>query len=139
MRSYEEARAKLQRAHIRDAYRSQLLKVAEALIDADADEGISTDELMAASGLSPEGVRTAMYDLERLGIASNDTALTAFVHVGVQRPSRQRFGQAVTLETALIDLLQESAPDMEKGDTWPLHLRVATQRLKGRGSRLRST
>ena len=133
VRSYEEARAKLQKARIKDAYRSQLLKIAEALIDADPDEGISTDELMAASGLSPEGVRTAMYDLERLGIASNDTVLTAFVHAGVQRASHQRFDQAANLETALIDLLRETAPDMEKGDTWPLHLRLATQRLKDDG------
>ena len=133
VRSYEEARAKLQKARIKDAYRNQLLRIAEALIDADPDEGISTDELMAASGLSPEGVRAAMYDLERLGIASNDTVLTAFVHTGVQRASRQRFEQAADLEVALIDLLQESAPDMEKGGTWPLHLRVATQRLKDDG------
>ncbi len=131
--SYEEARTKLQKASVRDDYRNQLLKITEALIDADADEGISTDELMAASGLGPEGVRTALYDLERLGIASNDTVLTAFVHVGVQRHSRQRFEQAANLEVALIDLMQELAPDMEKGDSWPLHLRAATQRLKDGG------
>ena len=131
--SYEEARNRLQRAQINDTYRCQLLRVAEALFDADADRGISTDELMAASGLSPERVRGALYDLERLGIASNDTALTAFVHVGVQRHSRQRFEQAADLEVALIDLMRELAPEMEKGDTWPLNLRVATQRLKDEG------
>ena len=63
-----------------DAYRRQLLTIVETLVGADPDEGISTDELMAASGLTPEGVRGALYDLERLGIASNDTVLTAFVH-----------------------------------------------------------
>ena len=133
VRSYEEARVKLQKAKITETYRNQLLKIAEALIDADPDEGISTDELMAASKLSPEDVRAAMYDLERLGIASNDTVLTAFIHVGVRRPSRERFEQATNLEVALIELMQESAPDMEVGDTWPLHLRVATQRLKDDG------
>ncbi len=131
--THEEARAKLQKARITDAYRSQLLKIAEALIDADADEGISTDELMSVSRLSPEGVRRALYDLERLGIASNDTALTAYVHAGVQRPSRERFEQAVNLEVALIEIMQESAPDMAKEERWPLHLRVATQRLKDDG------
>ncbi len=131
--SVDEATEKIRKARITESYRNQLLKIAEALIDADADEGISTDELMAASGLSPEGVRTALYDLERLGIASNDTVLTAFVHVGVQRHSRQRFEQASSLEVGLIDLMQESAPDMEKGDSWPLHLRAATQRLRDSG------
>ena len=62
----------------------------DALIAADADEGVSTDELMGVSGLSPEKVRAALYDLERLGIASNDTALTAFVHAGVERSSKNR-------------------------------------------------
>ena len=41
---------------------------------------------MGISGLSPEGVRRALYDLERLGIASNDTVLTAFVHAAWSAP-----------------------------------------------------
>ena len=131
--SIEEARAKLQRSPIADGYRRQLLTVVQSLIEADSDEGISTDELMTATGLNSEGVRGALYDLERLGIASNDTILTAFVHAGVQRASRQRFQQSAALERALIDLLRETAPDMEKGDSFPLNLRLATQRLKDEG------
>ena len=133
VRSIEEATAKLQRARIADAYRRQLLNVVRTLIEADPDEGISTDELMTATGLNSEGVRGALYDLERLGIASNDTVLTAFVHTGVQRASRQRFEQAVALERALIDLLRETAPDLQVGDISSLHLRLATQRLKDEG------
>ena len=131
--SVKEASAKLKKANIRDDYRRQIMNIAEALIEADADEGVSTDELMTASGMNSEGVRAALYDLERLGIASNDTVLTAFVHAGVLRPSRQRFELAASLEKALIALLRETAPDMEKGDSWPLHLRRATQKLKDDG------
>ena len=131
--SIEEARAKLQRSPIADGYRRQLLTVVQSLIEADSDEGISTDELMAVADLTPEGVRAALYDLERLGIASNDTVLTAFVHLGVQRSSRQRFQQSAALEVALIDLLRETALDMEVGDSSSLHLRLATQRLKDQG------
>ena len=131
--SIKEACARLQRSRIEDAYRRRLLAIVQALIGADPDEGISTDELMSAAGLTPEGVRAALYDLERLGIASNDTVMTAFVHVGVQRASRQRFEQAAALEQALIDLLRETAPDMEIGESHPLHLRRATQRLKDDG------
>ena len=131
--SIEEARAKLQRARITDAYRRQLEGITASLIEADADEGISTDELMTASGLTPEGVRGALHDLEGLGIASNDTALTAFVHTGVDRNSRKRFEEAAELEKALIDLLREAAPDMDRGDTSMLHLRLATQQLKDEG------
>ena len=38
------------------------------------------------------------------------------------------------MEEGLIHLLREAAPDMAKGDTHPLHLRVATQRLKDEGN-----
>ena len=78
--SIEEARSRLGRARIAVGYRRKLLTIAEALVEADPDEGISTDELMVASGMTSEEVQAALHDLERLGIASNDTVLTAFVH-----------------------------------------------------------
>ena len=131
--SIEEARARLERACPRDAYRRQLLTIVERLIEADPDEGISTDELMAAAGLTLEGVRGALYDLERMGIASNDTVLTAFVHEGVARSSRNRFNEADQLERALIAILREAAPDMNTGESSILHLRLATQRLRDDG------
>ena len=131
--SVEEVRDKLARAEMADAYRRQLLSIAETLIDADADEGISTDELMGVSGLSPEGVRAALNDLERLEIASNDTALTAFVHAAVERSSKKRLEEAASLEAALIDHLRSEAPDMGKGGSSLLHLRVASQVLRDAG------
>ncbi len=131
--SVEEAERRLARAGIEAAYRGQLLRITETLIDADADEGVSTDELMGVSGLSPERVRGALHDLERLGIASNDTALTAFVHTGVERSSRKRLEEATALETALIAHMREVAPDLGKGDSASLHLRIAAQVLRDRG------
>ncbi len=131
--SIGEARQRLAKATITDAYRRPLLRIAEALIGADADEGVSTDELMAVSGLSPEGVRGALYDLERLGIASNDMVLTAFVHTGVEHSSRKRLAQADALETGLIAHMREDAPELGKGDTSSLHLRIAAQVLRDDG------
>ena len=52
---------------------------------------------------------------------------------GVPRASRSRLREAAELEEALIDLLREAAPDMEKGDSYPLNLRRAAQRLKDDG------
>ena len=131
--SVEDAGKRLQTAAITEDYRRQLLRIAQVLIEADADEGITTDQLMEISGLGPEGVRAALYDLERLGIASNDTVLTAFVHAGVERASRRRLQQAADLETALISHLREAAPDLGKGDTSSLHLRMASQVLRDQG------
>ena len=102
LNTIDEAKVRLERARIRDGYRHQLLVICRALFEADPDEGISTDELMMEAGLTSEGVRAALYDLERLGIASNDTALTAFVHTGVRRASRRRYEQASSLERDLI-------------------------------------
>ena len=131
--SVEEARGRLEGKPMSADARRELLAITETLIDAARDESISTDELMNASGLSPEGVRAALYDLERLGIARNDTALTAFVHAGVDRSSRKRLDEAETLETALIRRLRDADPDMGKGDTSTLHLRVASQVLRDDG------
>jgi len=129
----EEAEKKLLKVRITGEYRRQLLNTVEALITADADEGISTDELMGSCGLTAEGVRRALYDLERVGIASNDTVLTAFVHAGVERSSQKRLQEAAALETALIDALRIAAPELDSGETSVLHLRHATQRLKDEG------
>ncbi len=131
--SIEEAGKKLAKAPMTEAYRRQLLSLVAALIAADADEGISTDELMGVSGLSAEKVRAALYDLERLGIASNDTALTAFVHVGVERPSHKRLEETASLEVALIAELRQRAPELEKGEGYPLSLRKMAQCLKDAG------
>ncbi len=131
--SVKEARARLGKPHITDAYRRQLLSICDKLLETSADDSVTTDELMLASGLTSEGVRGALYDLERLGIASNDTVLTAFVHAGVKRSSQRRFLEATELEQALIATMQEMAPDMSKGDTSILHLRLVTQRLKDDG------
>ncbi len=129
----DAARKKLDKAPITTEYREKLLSLVDSLISADADEGISTDELMGVSGLTAEGVRRALYDLERLGIASNDTALTAFVHVGVERSSKKRLEEAISLEAALIDQMKQFGMELSTGERSVLHLRHATQQLKNNG------
>jgi ATP-dependent DNA helicase RecQ len=131
--SLDEARKKMAKKDIAPEYRKSLLAIVDALIGAAVDEGISTDELMLVSGLSSEKVRAAFYDLEALGLASNDTALTAYVHVAVERSSRKRFEQTASLESALIALLREQHPDLSRGESSVLHLRHANQHLKNSG------
>ena len=78
-------------------------------------------------------MRGALHDLERCGIAVNDTALTAFVHVGVANSSMRRLTEAAGAEEELLNLMQEMAPDMGIGDEAPLNLRQASQRIKDAG------
>ncbi|MBP9228809.1 MAG: RecQ family ATP-dependent DNA helicase [Azonexus sp.] len=129
----DEARKKLEKKDIAPEYRKSLLAIIAALIDAPADDGISTDELMVASGLSSDKLRAAFYDLESMGLASNDTALTAYVHVAVENSSKKRFEHAASLEAALISLLREQHPDLSRGEASVLHLRHANQTLKNSG------
>ncbi|HEX8610004.1 MAG TPA: RecQ family ATP-dependent DNA helicase [Telluria sp.] len=129
----EQARDKLAAYPLFQDHRTALLALVEALIGADADEGISTDELMNASSLSAEKVRAALYELEQYKVASNDTALTAFVHVAVEMSSRRLLEQSCALEEALLDAMREGAPDLAKGASSVLHLRHASSRLKDAG------
>ena len=131
--SIEEAKRKLQNIDIIPTRRGELLRIVEVLLAADSDEGVSTDELMHASKLNPEDVRHALADLERLGIASNDMTITAYVHVGVKHQSQDRLIEATKLEQALVNLLRESASDVSVGESWRMHLRVASQKLRDEG------
>ena len=132
--SVDEARERLAaRKDLTQDRRRVLLKLVAALIAADPDEGITTDELMGLAGLGPAGVRKALSDLEYLGLVTDDTALTAFVHAGIARSSRRRLQEANDLETGLIGHMREAAPDLERGRRSSLHLRVASQRLKNDG------
>ncbi len=131
--SIEEAQKKINSRQGRDSYRIKLLDITRTLIKSNPDEGISTDELMGITGFTSTEVQKALHDLEEMGIASNDTPLTAYVHAGVERSSNRRLDNAYALETALIRHLRESAPDLAVGETSTLHLRIAVQRLREDG------
>jgi ATP-dependent DNA helicase RecQ len=131
VRDMGEARRRLR--NLDDRYKSQLLQIVRRLINAASDEGITTDELSGVTGLTGEEVRRALTTLAGLGLVTNDMVLTAYVHQGVQRPSRARFAQAAAMEEALIHLMQEQAPDQGKDESQDLHLRHASQFLKDQG------
>jgi len=114
-------------------YRGQLRAIVQALLDAEPDEGVTTDELTGVSRLSLSKVRQAMADLESLGILTDDSRMTALVHWGVQRASRDRFKEAVRLEEALLSALREAAPDLERDEHAPLYLRLLSQQLQTAG------
>jgi ATP-dependent DNA helicase RecQ len=55
--------------------------------------------------------------------------MTAFVHDGVERSSRNRLQAAMRLESAMIEKLQEAAPELSRGERSVLHVRRLTQAL----------
>jgi ATP-dependent DNA helicase RecQ len=133
VRTMEEATAILAGAEITETRRKQLLSLVQYMMNAPRDAGVTTDELAGASGFAGPALRKALADLEALGIANDDTAITVFVHVGVEGASAQRFQAASRLEAALIAAMREAAPDAEDGQTRPLHLAATCQTLRDQG------
>lgn len=114
-------------------YQGQLRAIVHLLLQSDPTEGVTTDELMGVSRLSHSGVSRAMRDLEAAGIVTDDSILTASVHVGVENSSKKRIEVVESMERALIEIMRENAPDLSKGESAPLHLRQVSQALKDRG------
>ncbi len=129
----QEVHQRLDRYRLPPDRKRRILTICRRLMEADPDEGIFTDELMAASDLTSEDVTDTLEQLVQLGIVSNDTRLTAFVHRGVENDSRQRLGQAVELEEALVALMSVKAPDMQENETHSLQLRHAAKELSKEG------
>ena len=135
VRTLDEAAARLDAAQITGTRRRQLLNIVRHVMNAPADQGISTDELTGISGLTHRGLTKAMADLETLGLARNDIAITVQVHVGIENSSRQRFAAARMLEAALIATMREMAPEADAGagGCGQLDLTVASQKMKEMG------
>ncbi len=133
VRSIDEADARLAKAQITGMRRTQLMDIVRHLMNAPADEGISTDELTGISGLTGGQLTKALADLEILGIARNDTAVTVFVHHHVPDDSRKRFRQATSLETDLIALMREECPEADEQVSTPINLQLACQKLRDAG------
>jgi len=133
VRNLEDAERIIAKADLTGSYRLKLKALVQSLISAPPDKGISTDELCGIAGLSPGQMRKALSDLETLGIASNDTAITVFVHLGVEESSEKRLLEANSLENDLIEKLREFAPDLELGAASTLNLKLASQELRDAG------
>ena len=133
IRTVDEAAAILDRAQITGTRAAQLLDLVRHVMNAGAAEGVSTDDLTGACGLSGRSLIRALGDLETLGIARNDTAVTVFVHLGVEDASSRRLDLAARMENDLIALLRQAVPDAEGSAALPLHLTETCQALRESG------
>jgi ATP-dependent DNA helicase RecQ len=90
--------------------------LAELFISED-DEGISTDDLMLATGRNSHQVQAMLRDLDRLNLVSND------IEIGVtlyrEPDTTERFDALRKLENTLIASLREAAPDADQ-DQWQI-------------------
>lgn len=135
IRSVDEAAAIFEGAQITGTRRTQFLGLVRHVMNASPDEGVSTDDLTGACGLSGRTLHKALTDLETLGIASNDTAVTVFVHLGVEDASVRRLDLAAQMEGDLIALMREAVPEAQGAEAQPLHLTETCQALRDKGHR----
>lgn len=133
-RELEEARRRIDGAGYSQERRRQLLALLQEILQAEPDQGMSTDELSVATGLDSREVRKAFDDLEQLGLLANDSRIVAYVRIGVAGASAGTLADIVKRESELLALLREAAPDAGPStDAVHLDLRALTQGMKDAG------
>ncbi|HNI23444.1 MAG TPA: RecQ family ATP-dependent DNA helicase, partial [Plasticicumulans sp.] len=139
--SMAEARAKLDALDLAPRARRRWEAVLAVLLQTDADDGLSVDTLAQLPALrpgpdeKPVPVLRLLDDMHRAGLLQLGLQLTAWLRpkgAGRERGAMSRFEQVSAIESALIRLLSETAPDAG-GEEWPLHLRPLNQRLLDEG------
>jgi len=126
----EAAAKRLDKANLSNDMRRKYLGLVSLLINARDDEGVSTDELMAALGESSDNIIRMLHQLEQMGVLSNDLALTVLLRKGVRDTSSDRLARVAEMEKAVLALLPELAPDADSGEWQDGNLRGLCQDLK---------
>lgn len=104
------------------------LAILSALFQADEDRGVTTDELMLASGADSVRVRKMLHDLDRWQILDND------IEIGVtfyrQPPTAERLERLCAQEQALLKNMREHAPDADSSHWQSLNLRKLCHQIR---------
>lgn len=148
VKNMQEAEQKIAKMDLPKRQQKRWLAILDALMNADSDEGFSADEL-AQSGefaedesenkqnprnetASQRVIRT-LYDMSQAGIIQKNLLLTAFVRYKVTNASTTLLEQICQLENALLQVLQEQAPDAGIENWQALSLRHTNQHLLDQG------
>jgi ATP-dependent DNA helicase RecQ len=123
---------KLKAANLTVENQAKYLKLVALLMNADATEGISTDELMLQTGMPSDECMRVLQQMELLGILTNDIVITVRVRKGIANSSQDKVTQIVAMEHALLELLAEFAPDADVTEWQELNLRNLCQGVKDR-------
>lgn len=119
--SLDEAREHLRQKLPADGDIEPYLRLLAVLIQADDDEGLSTDDLMLATGRDSRAVRTMLRELDAWRLLSNDTELG--VTLARDPDSVTRLDALARIEDALLATLREEAPDAADGSWQALDVR----------------
>lgn len=126
--SIDEARALLEKKLGADTKIEPYLQILTILMQAEDDQGVSTDELMLATGQDSRAVRAMLRDLDRLKLLSNDMEIGVTLYRDPDTASR--IEALRQLENALVDNLREAAPDADQDDWQILNIRRLCDTLR---------
>jgi ATP-dependent DNA helicase RecQ len=128
--SLGEAEAKLAQADLSEAVRERYRTVLRLVMAADADDGITTDEIMAAAEIPADECFRTLHNLEALGLLSNDLGLRVVLRKGVVDPSEARLERVALIERALVDVMAQSAPDADSTAVQVVSLRPLCEAVR---------
>lgn len=131
--SLDAAVERISRANLPQTTKAKFEAVVASLFRSQTPEGISTDELMLDAGIPAEECFRILFQLDKLGILSNDLGLTVRLTKGVKGASDIALEFLVRLERELLSLLSEQAPDADMaGEEQYLSVRSVCSELRQR-------
>ncbi len=124
----DEARVLLEKKLGANADIEPYISLLSELFISEEDEGISTDDLMLATGRNSQQVQTMLRELDRLKLVSNDTEIGVTLY---REPDTvDRLDALRKLEDALIVSLREAAPDADHEQWQILNIRRLCDTLR---------
>lgn len=119
----EEARGQLAKKLPPTAVPTPYLAILSALMHLRDDEGLSTDELMLATGCDSRTVQAMLRELDRWGLLADEQEIGVTLYRDPDTSARLDFLRR--LETVLLAQLREAAPDADR-ESWQI---LNTRRL----------
>ena len=92
------------------------------------DEGVSTDDLVVATGKDTQHVIKMLKELDQFKLLSDDTEIGVTLYR--EPDTAERLDALRSLENALIACLRETAPDADQDDWQPLNVRILCDTLR---------
>ncbi len=126
--SLEDARALLEKKLGLSANIEPYLQILSILMQADDDGGVSTDELILATGQESRIVQAMLRDLDRLKLLFNDMEIG--VTLNRDPDTAVRIEELLHLENALVASLREVAPDADQENWQILNFRRLCDNLR---------
>jgi len=126
--SLDEARALLEKKLGANANIEPYITLLSQLFSCQDDEGISTDDLMLATGCNAHRIMQLLRDLDRFKLLSNDTEIGVMLYRDPD--TADRLNNLRQLEDSLIACLREAAPDADQEQWQILNVRRLCDTLR---------